>query len=253
MQDLDIIIYSYLSDNYGFLLHSSATNETAAMDCGESSSLLSQLESRGLSLTHLFITHHHADHTDGLLDVKKATDCVVYGPDNIDGVDHIVSADTTDLTFAGCPIDILHTPGHTLDMLNYHFPDQKVIFVGDTLFALGCGRLLEGDAAMMWNSLQCFRSLPKDTKVYFCHEYTLANAKFAITIEPENEALLSRMKDVESLLSSNKFTVPSLLSDEYATNPFLRADQSGPRQTLGMEQASDADVFAEIRRRKDNF
>ena len=254
MSNLEVFVYEYLEDNYGFLLHSSTTNETASIDCGDSAALTKALESKGWSLTHLFITHHHADHTDGLEEIKSATNCKVYGPSDSDisGIDHYLAGGDT-LTFADCAMDVLHTPGHTVDMLNFHFPSEKIIFTGDTLFALGCGRLFEGDAAMMWQSMQVFSSIAKDTKVYFAHEYTLANAKFAITIEPDNDALIDRIKDLESLRANNKPTVPSLLSDEYATNPFLRADQSGPRKTLGMEQSSDTDVFTEIRHRKDNF
>lgn len=247
--------FPYMSDNYGVLIHDSSTGQTAAIDVGDATAYLDALSDKGWSLTHLLVTHHHADHVAGLQEVKAQTSCTVVGPknhSNIAGLDQQVE-DGDLFTFAGKSIQVIQTPGHTADMLNYYIADEKVVFTGDTLFSLGCGRLFEGDADTMWNSLCKLKQLPADTTVYSSHEYTLANAAFAITVDPANNALQNRITDIKALRQQNKATVPSLLSDELATNPFLRADDAGIRAHLQMETASDAKVFAEIRQRKDNF
>lgn len=247
--------YSYMSDNYGVLLHSSKTGDTLSIDAGDSSALQSALDQKGWNLSHLLITHHHADHVAGLAEIKSKSGCTVIGPaqhSDIAGVDKKV-ADGDSFKIANVEIQVLNTPGHTLDMLNYYLPDEKVVFTGDTLFTLGCGRLFEGDADMMWNSLQRLMQLPGDTMVYSSHEYTLANAAFAVTVDPDNSLLKQRVDSFKDMRKANQPTVPSLLSDEMATNPFLRANDSAIRTHLKMENATDAEVFAEIRLRKDNF
>lgn len=253
---LDVHQYSYNSDNYGVLIHSADTNETAAVDAGDADSLLAILAERGWGLTHLLITHHHGDHTAGLRRVKQETGCRVLGPiqrsAHIEGLDeHLDDADTFE--FGAQKVSVLFTPGHTTDMINFYFPQSNLIFTGDTLFALGCGRVFEGTMEMMWQSLSKFRSLPAETQIYCGHEYTLANANFAVSVDPNNDALLSRVENVKKLRDQGLPTVPSLLGDELLTNPFLRPDDPAIRAHLGMQDASDGDVFAEIRRRKDNF
>lgn len=255
MASLEIFQYEYMSDNYGVLIHSAATGETAAVDAGDAAALLSALAQKGWSLTDLFITHHHADHTAGLAEVKKATSCTVTGPglhSDVAGLDRRV-ADGDTFQFAGTDVHVLHTPGHTTDMLNFHFPDESIVFTGDTLFALGCGRLFEGDAEMMWTSLGKLMALPADTTVYCSHEYTLANAEFAVTVDPHNETLQQRFSEIKALRAEGKPTVPTTIAAELATNPFLRAADTSIRQHLNMQNDSDAQVFAEIRKRKDNF
>jgi hydroxyacylglutathione hydrolase len=255
MSALEISQYAYLSDNYGVLLHSAATGETAAIDAGDGAALLAVLKEKGWKLTDLFITHHHADHTGGLAEVKAATACRVTGPrqhSRIVGLDRLVEDGDT-LQFAGCEVQVIHTPGHTTDMLNYYLPTEGIVFTGDTLFALGCGRLFEGNAEMMWQSLGKLMALPRETVVYCSHEYTLANAEFAVTVDPDNQALRQRMATIQSLRAEGKPTVPSTLAEELATNPFLRANDPAIRQHLKMADADDAEVFAEIRARKDNF
>jgi hydroxyacylglutathione hydrolase len=247
--------YSYMSDNYGVLLHSKKTGDTIGIDVGDASALLSALEQKGWQLTHLLVTHHHADHVAGLAEVKNKTGCKVTGPanhSNIDGLDSKV-ADGDIFSISSTEFHVLQTPGHTLDMLNYYLPEEKVVFTGDTLFTLGCGRVFEGDPSMMWNSLQKLMLLPHDTLVYSSHEYTLANAAFAVTVDPNNSVLEQRIKKFKTLRADNQPTVPSLLADELATNPFLRAADPDIRANLQMESATDAEVFAEVRRRKDNF
>lgn len=247
--------YSYMSDNYGVLLHSKKTGDTISIDAGDASSLLAVLEQKGWTLSHLLVTHHHADHVAGLSEVKKKTGCKVIGPalhSDIDGLDSKVS-DGDSFSISSTEFHVLHTPGHTLDMLNYYLPEEKVVFTGDTLFTLGCGRVFEGDPSMMWNSLQKLMQLPQDTTVYSSHEYTLANAAFAVTVDPDNNALEARIKKFQTMRDADQATVPSLLADELATNPFLRTADAGIRSHLKMESATDAEVFAEIRQRKDNF
>ncbi len=255
MATLEYFQFPYMNDNYGVLIHDSGTGETAAIDAGDASALLAALKEKGWALSHLLITHHHGDHTAGLAEVKRDTSCKVIGPaqhSDIAGLDTtVVEGDT--FRFAGLDVQVLHTPGHTLDMLNYYLPAEKVVFTGDTLFALGCGRVFEGTADMMWNSLTKLMQLPPDTTVYCSHEYTLANAEFAITVDPQNKALQTRLENVRTLRSQGKPTVPGKLSEELLTNPFLRASDASIRQHLGMTTATDAEVFAEIRLRKDNF
>ncbi len=256
MTKLDVHQFEYLSDNYGVLIHDAESGETAAIDAGEAAPLLDALKETGWNLTHLFITHHHFDHTGGLAEVKSETGCQVLGPKvqstPISGLDILLS-DGDEFQFAGRDVKVMSTPGHTTDMINFYIPSEKLIFTGDTLFALGCGRVFEGTAEMMWDSLSKFFDLPEDTHVYCGHEYTLANAKFALSVDPDNEMLRARCTEVEVLRAEGKHTVPSLLGEELLTNPFLRAADPAIRKTLGMESASDAEVFAEIRKRKDNF
>jgi hydroxyacylglutathione hydrolase len=252
MSALTIYQFGYMSDNYGVLLHSPQTGETAMIDAGDATAAFTALEQQGWALSHLFVTHHHADHIAGLEKIKSQTGCTVHGPDGITGVDKTLSEGDT-FSFAGVDVHVLHTPGHTLDMLNYHLPSESIVFTGDTLFTLGCGRLFEGDAPTMWRSLRKLKSLPGDTWVYGSHEYTQANARFALSVDPNNDALQQRAEQIDKLRAENQATVPTKLADELATNPFLRPDDPAIRDLLGMQDATDEAVFAEIRQRKDNF
>ena len=243
--------FPFLSDSYGVLVHDPDTGATASVDAGEASAVRNALQQTGWALTHIWVTHHHWDHVDGLAELKSATGCKVLGPDTVDGVD-LVLGDGARFEFAGHEVQVLHTPGHTTDMLNYYIPDAGAVFAGDTLFAMGCGRLFEGDGPMMWGSLQKLAALPAETKVYAGHEYTAANASFAMTVDPKNVALSARQEEVKALRAEGKPTMPSTIALELATNPFLRAADPGIRAYIGMEGATDAEVFTEIRRRKDN-
>ena len=248
--------FGYGSDNYGVLVHCSETAQTLAIDAGDADRYREELEQKGWALSHILITHHHGDHTEGLSVLAEMTGAVVYGPEgDKPGHDHITHklADGSSMTFAGSPIEVIHTPGHTLDMLNFYLPEEGVCFTGDTLFALGCGRVFEGDFDMMWSSLSRLMVLPADTVIYCSHEYTQANAAFALSVDPDNQALISRADDIKKMRDKGMPTVPTTLSAELATNPFLRASDTGLRAHLGLEQASDAEVFAEVRRRKDSF
>ncbi|MBX2885720.1 MAG: hydroxyacylglutathione hydrolase [Granulosicoccus sp.] len=253
MSTLEYVQFPYLSDNYGVLVHSPATGETACVDAGEAAPLLAALNERGWTLSQLWITHHHGDHTGGLAEVKAATGCHVVGPavesTPISGLDQRVG-DGDKLSFAGVDIQVLHTPGHTLDMMNYYLPDEGVLFAGDTLFTLGCGKLFEGTAAQMWESLGKLMALPAETVVYCSHEYTLENGAFAIQVDPDNVNLQTRLQKAEKLREQNQPTVPSTIAEELATNPFFRASDAAVRHQLGMNNASDLDVFTELRKRR---
>ncbi len=244
--------FAYNSDNYGVLIHEPESGETACIDAGDSAEYQAALNRTGWSLSEIWVTHHHWDHVDGLKKLKASTRASVRGPEGVDGVDDVLK-DGDKFMFAGHVVEVLHTPGHTLDMINFHIPSQHTVFTGDTLFSLGCGRVFEGNPKMMWKSLQKLMVLPKDTLVYSSHEYTLSNAQFALSVDPDNADLKSRAADIEAKRKANAPTVPSMLGDELATNPFLRAADPAIRAHLGMAEATDAEVFAEIRQRKDNF
>ena len=243
--------FPYNDDNYGVLLHDAERGETALVDAGDAEAAEAALDEAGWPLTQIWITHHHGDHTAGL--AALAGDGVeVFGPAGIGGIDTVLDGGTS-FAFAGREVEVISTPGHTLAMLNYYLPAEKLVFTGDTLFAMGCGRLFEGDAPMMWDSLCKLMALADDTVVYCGHEYTAANARFALSVDPANTALQRRAAAVDELRSIGQPTVPTMIALEKATNPFLRAGDAGLRAHLGMEGASNAEVFAEVRRRKDNF
>ena len=245
-----------LSDNYGFLIHDTQSGQTAAIDTPDAATIREVLKQRGWHLTHIFNTHHHPDHTGGNVALKRATNCHIIGPageaDKIPALDEAV--DEGDIvSFGTTQARVLNVGGHTLGHIAYYFAEEKIAFVGDTLFELGCGRLFEGTPAQMWESLQKIAALPPDTILYCAHEYTQANARFAIKIEPDNVALQKRCRAIDKARAANQPTVPMQLADELATNPFLRADQKSIRQRLAMTDANPVDIFAEIRHRKDNM
>ena len=248
--------FSYNTDNYGVLIHDPATGQTACVDAGDAAAYETALAAKGWSLTQIWITHHHADHTAGLMKLKETTGAKVFGPapthSPISGLDENLKEGDR-FVFGGTEVQVLETPGHTLDMLNFYVAEQGVVFTGDTLFALGCGRLFEGSPAQMWGSLDKLMALPDETVVYCSHEYTKANADFALSIDPGNAALVERAGEIAKLRAANKPTVPTTIGLERATNPFVRPQDTAIRSLLDLESASNEDVFAEIRRRKDNF
>ena len=249
--------FAYNDDNYGFLLHDDISGKTAAIDAGCAKSFVAALEDTGYRLSHIFITHHHWDHTDGLAMLKQATGARAYGPHNTkDEIAALLDERVQDgnhFAFGEHEVRVISTPGHTLDMMNFYIQDAGFLFSGDSLFTLGCGRLFEGDGVMMWRSLSKLLALPDETIIYSAHEYALANAAFAEVIDPDNQALKARIAAIKSLREKGKPTVPSLLSEERATNPFCRANDTELRAHLGLLDASDEAVFTEIRRRKDVF
>jgi hydroxyacylglutathione hydrolase len=253
MADLEIHQFPCLSDNYGVLIRDPATGATAAIDVPDAGQVRAALAQKGWKLTHILTTHHHNDHTAGNLEIKSETRCTIVGPRaeaaRIPGLDTAVGQGDR-FVLGQFEVQVLDTPGHTAGHISYVIPAAKVAFVGDTLFALGCGRVIEGNAEMMWSSLQKIAALPPETMLYCGHEYTVANARFALTIEPDNRALQARAEAVGQLRAAGKPTLPTKLADELATNPFLRPHVTGIRKRLGLEQAKDWQVFGEIRERK---
>jgi hydroxyacylglutathione hydrolase len=201
-------------------------------------------------------THHHSDHVGGNRLLKERTGCLIVGSIHDRGripcVDRVVGEGET-VTLGDAMAQVLEVPGHTLGHIAYWFAEDEALFCGDTLFALGCGRLFEGSAEQMWASLAKLRSLPEATRVYCAHEYTQSNARFAVTVDPLNEVLRERARQIDGLRRRGEPTVPSTLGEERSTNPFLRADDPALKASLALSDASDAAVFAEIRRRKDHF
>ncbi|MFT4163129.1 hydroxyacylglutathione hydrolase [Shinella sp.] len=254
MTPLEIELFACRSDNFGVLLHDPATGATASIDAPEEKPILEALERRGWRLSHIFTTHHHGDHVEANLALKDRFGATIIGParETIPGIDRKVDGGDS-FDFAGQRVEVIATPGHTLGHICFHLPEEKLLFAADTLFALGCGRLFEGTPAQMWDSLSKLAALPEETTVYFGHEYTLSNARFAKTVDPGNVALAHRVEEIEALRAADAFTAPTTIGLEKATNPFLRAADPAIRRHLGMESASDAEVFAEIRGRKDQF
>ncbi|MGH6792900.1 MAG: hydroxyacylglutathione hydrolase [Methyloceanibacter sp.] len=256
MARLEVHQFPTRSDNYGVLVHDEATGATAAIDAPDAEQLLAALNEKGWKLTHILTTHHHHDHTAGNAAVKRMTGCTIVGPAkeaaSIPGIDvRVAEGDMVEI--GGVKARVIETPGHTRGHVSYHFPDDGLVFVGDTLFSVGCGRLLEGDARTMWSSLEKLAKLPPDTTLYCGHEYTDANCRFALTVEPENDALRARAMEVAKLAEQGEPALPTTISRELDTNPFLRPSSPAIQKRLGMEGRPLHEIFGEIRRRKDQF
>jgi len=256
MSELTIHMFPCLADNYGYLLHDAESGATAAVDTPDAHAIAAELEKKGWRLTHILNTHHHADHAGGNLELKRRTGCTIVGPRadaaRIPGID--VSVGEGDVVELGAHrATVYDTPGHTRGHIVYHFAAARAAFVGDTLFALGCGRLFEGTPAQMWGSLQKILRWPDDTRLYCAHEYTQSNARFALTVEPQNRLLQDRAANVAALRAAGTATVPSTLGEERATNPFLRPQSDDLRATIGLAGAENVDVFAKTRALKDAF
>jgi hydroxyacylglutathione hydrolase len=245
-----------LSDNYVYLAHEPAAGVTGVIDPAVAAPVLERLRDRGWRLDWIFTTHHHADHTGGNLELKNATGCKVAGAradaGRIPGID-LQLGEGDRFRLGEAEAQVFETPGHTSGHISYWFEDAKALFCADTLFSLGCGRLFEGTPAQMWNSLEKLARLPDDAVVWCGHEYTQSNARFALTVDPDNPALRKRAEEVDRLRAAGRPTVPSGLGEEKAANPFLRPADPAIRRQLGMEGAGDVEVFAELRRRKDRF
>jgi hydroxyacylglutathione hydrolase len=253
---LVVEIFPCRSDNYGVLVHDPDSGETASIDAPEEGPILRALEETGWRLTHILTTHRHDDHVAANEALKRRFDCRIIGPeaeaDAIPGIDQTVK-EGEPLQILGRTVEIIATPGHTKGHIAYNIPDEELAFVGDTLFVMGCGRVFEGTMEEMWNSLQKLAALDHQTRIYCGHEYTLANARFAVTVDPENERLRGRLADMENLRQQNMHTVPTTLALELATNPFLRADDPSVKHHMRMDDAPAAEVFAAMRKRKDAF
>lgn len=245
-----------LSDNYVYLVHEPVAKLTAVVDPAVTEPVVAALARHGWRLTHILNTHHHHDHVGGNEALKAATGCVVVGPradrERIPGID-VALGDGDVFEFGACRASVFDVPGHTRGHIAYHFAAEHALFCGDTLFALGCGRMFEGTAPEMWASLQKLRGLPGDTRVYCAHEYTQSNGRFALSVEPGNAALVARMREVDARRAANRPTVPSTLAEELATNPFLRPDSAEIQAAVGLPGAPLHEVFGATRARKDVF
>jgi len=249
-------LFLCLKDNYGVLLHDPESGATAAIDAPEAAAVETALKATGWKLTDILVTHHHADHTDGIIELKEKYKCRVVAPaaeaEKIPAVDLTVR-EGDKVTVGKLSANVIETPGHTNGHISYWFHADKLAFVGDTLFSIGCGRVIEGTPGMMWRSLTKLRDLPDDTKIYCGHEYTAANIKFARTIEPKNEALAARESHAKKQIAKGEPTIPVTIGDEKKENPFLRADIPEVAAGIGMADKQPAQVFAEIRARKNKF
>ncbi|MFM1981485.1 MAG: hypothetical protein RJB22_204 [Pseudomonadota bacterium] len=239
---LDIARIAVLSDNYVWLVHEPLSGETVAVDPAVAGPVLDACTARGWKITQIWNTHWHPDHTGGNAEIKAATGCLITGPaaeaDRIPTLDRQVSGGES-IAIGGVRANVIDVPAHTSGHIAFHLPEAKAAFVGDTLFAMGCGRLFEGTADQMFANMQTLAALPPDTAVYCAHEYTQSNGRYALVAEPDNAAIAARMAHVEAARARGEATVPTTIAEELATNPFMRA--------------KSAAELAERRAAKDNF
>ncbi len=253
---LELVTIPCLADNYAFLLHDAESGQTACIDVPEAAPILAALDARGWALTDILLTHHHNDHIGGVAELRTRTGALVAGA--AADAHRLPPLDLALSEGMSVPLgrefgQVIDVPGHTVGHIAFHFPESGVVFTGDSLMAMGCGRLFEGTPAQMWDSLSKLSALPPETLVCSGHEYTASNARFALSLEPDELAIKSRASAIEQARAKGQPTVPSRLSDELATNPFLRASNPRMKAAVGMDRAQDAAVFGEIRARKDRF
>jgi hydroxyacylglutathione hydrolase len=253
---VEIRLFTCLSDNYGVLLHDPDSGATASIDAPEAAPVEAALKAAKWKLTDILVTHHHHDHIGGIAALKAKYKCRVVAPEKekakILGVDETVGQGD-EVKVGSLAAKVIETPGHTLGHIAYWLPKDHLAFVGDTLFSIGCGRVIEGNPEMMWRSLVKLRDLPSETEIYCGHEYTAANIRFARTIEPNNPMLAAREAQVSRLIAEGEPTIPVTIGNEKLANPFLRADQTEVSGNLSMDGEPPARIFAEIRARKNNF
>jgi len=242
-----------LSDNYGFLLHNSVTGETAAIDTPDAKEYLKQAAAKGWTITHIWNTHWHPDHAGGNAEIQEVTGCSITGPAEVEGrfpIDRIVShGDFVNL--GDYRAEVIDVSGHTNGHIAFHIVEAGIAFVGDAVFALGCGRMFEGEPEQFWRSLDRIRRLPTETTLYCAHEYTQSNAKFALHADPDNSELHEYAAEIDDKRTRGEWTVPTVLSRELATNPFLRADDPAMQARWG--GGAPHETFAALRAAKDNF
>lgn len=252
---LTIHQFPCLNDNYGYLAHDPVSGETAAIDTPDADKYLAEAAAMGWTITAIWNTHWHPDHAGGNLKIKQQTGCTIIGPkgeaEKIPGIDQAVAGGDI-VSLGTLKAEIIDVPGHTLGHIAFQIAEAKTAFVGDAVFALGCGRVFEGDMPMMWRSMQAIKAMPPETTLYCAHEYTQANARFAETIETGNAALKAYIAEIDDKRSRGERTVPITLSRELETNPFLRADNPELQSAMG-HPGDAAATFGEIRGRKDRF
>ena len=252
----EIVTIPCLSDNYAFLIHDPTTGATALVDAPEPGPILAELKNRNWTLTHILLTHHHWDHIDGLPDILASHPAKVIGAKadahRLPSLDLAVTEGET-FDFAGEAVSILDVSGHTMGHIAFHFPETAAVFTGDSLMAMGCGRLFEGSPAQMFDSLTKLAALPDKTTVCSGHEYTAGNCAFAASLGDNTEYVANRIADTTHMRAQNIATVPSNLGLEKRTNPFLRSADPALQKALGMQGAAPVDVFTEVRKQKDTF
>ena len=256
MSDFEILTIPVLNDNYVHLIHDADTGATACIDPAIAPPVIKAAHDKGWTISHILITHPHGDHTDGVPEIVAAFGAQVYGSyDDVGAIPKcnygVGKGDKIEVGTLTC--DVFEVPGHTAHHIAYYFEGATALFPGDTLFSLGCGRLFGGTAAQMWSSLKKLRALPGDTLVYCAHEYTNANADFALSVDPQNQDLIARADEVVQRREQGLATVPSVLENELRCNPFLRCDVASFQNTLGLAGQDATQVFAELRRQKDHF
>jgi hydroxyacylglutathione hydrolase len=253
---LDIIQIPVLIDNYIYLLHDDVSGETAVVDPAVAEPVLDVLKQRGWQLTYILNTHHHGDHVGGNVELKRHTGCQVIGAKadshRIPALDRgVIEGERVKL--GGHFAQVMETAGHTSGHIVYYFAADNALFCGDTLFVMGCGRLFEGSAAELWQSLQKLKALPAETRVYCGHEYSQANARFSLSVEPDNLALQQKTMLIQQRRANDLPTVPSTIAEELATNPFFREDSLALRKNLNCPTDTPVKVFTKLRRLKDSF
>lgn len=244
------------SDNFGVLVHDPATGATATIDAPEEGPIRAALAEMGWKLTHILVTHRHPDHIEAVEDLQQAFGAEVIAPkraaNDVPTADRLVGEG--DRVMVGqIPCEVWDVPGHCADHIAYHLPAEQVVFAGDTLFALGCGRVFDSTPALLWTALQRFMALPDATRVYCGHEYTLSNARFAAHVDGTNAVLANRIREIEALRAANKATLPTTIGIEKATNPFLRAAEPALAAAMSLPGASPLAVFTALREAKNNF
>ena len=253
---LELVTIPCLTDNYAYLIHDVETGQTAVVDVPDAAPILAALKSRSWTLSDILITHHHADHIQGVEALRAATGAMVLGAaadaHRLPKLDLALTAESS-FSIGAEFAAVIDVPGHTIGHIAFHFPASGLAFTADSLMAGGCGRLFEGTPAQMWQSLKKLAALPPETLICSGHEYTASNLRFALTLEPDNPALISRIAEVAAKRAHSRPTLPVRLSVELETNPFLRADLPALKTAVGMPGAGDVTVFAEIRARKDKF